>query len=73
MKRRLYIITALAVLIGMGAAPDHAAAQRGADRRRMAQLCGRYRQHEISPLDQIDRENFADLEVRGAGSRPTRM
>ena len=63
MKRRLYIITALAVLIGMGAAPDHAAAQRGATGGEWHSYAADTGSTKYSPLDQIDRENFADLEV----------
>ncbi|MCE2543374.1 MAG: hypothetical protein J4F30_08070, partial [Acidobacteria bacterium] len=65
MKRRLYIfmIASLAAFAAAAAAPDHAWAQHGATDGEWHSYAADNGATKYSPLDQIDRDNFADLEV----------
>ena len=65
MKRRLYIFmfASLAAFAAAAAAPDHAWAQHGATDGEWHSYAADNGATKYSPLDQIDRDNFANLEV----------
>ena len=63
MRCRLYIIITLACLAGLGAAAAPAAAQQGATGGEWHSYAADAGSTKYSPLEQIDRDNFGDLEV----------